>query len=243
MLAYAGSVARNIAPIVRHRTLAPADPGMAGRTWKFRLHDVTMELDGAHWAGGREMYGRAVYFPSPEFMIKTGERVVDVGANAGLFSLYAAKRGANVIAVEAQAHFEAAIIKNLERNGVRERVQIEICLVGAGLGTLGKLEAFQQGRVVELSTLLDKHGFDTVDFLKMDIEGSEFVLFKNPESWLPRVRRIAMEVHPAYGSVPEVSKLLRSSGFRVRVTDDRGAETETPPNGGGYLFATRSDYP
>ena len=77
---------------------------------------------------------------------------------------------------------------------VSDHVTVETVLVGAG-GMLGDEAEHDQ---VDLNELLDRHGFNTVDLLKMDIEGSELALFEHPD-WLPRIGRICMEVHRNYG--------------------------------------------
>lgn len=48
----------------------------------------------------------------------------------------------------------------------------------------------------DLVTLLDCAKLSQVDILKIDIEGSEKVIFKeNSRAWLDRVRNIAIELH------------------------------------------------
>ena len=51
---------------------------------------------------------------------------------------------------------------------------------------------------VTLAEVFDRAGFAAVDLLKLDIEGAEAELFApaaRPERWLPRVRRLVIELH------------------------------------------------
>lgn len=243
---YGVEVFRKRRAIFRTRTLEPADEAMRARRWTFRVGPHDIELDGRYWSGAREMYGRRVYLPSPEFTIRPGDRVVDLGANAGLFTLLAAAHGAMVLAVEAQSGFVPEIEHNLASNHLLDRAIIINALVGAGRGTFSDPSDVLSGShgrivppVVELDSLLKDHGFDFVDLLKIDIEGSEFALFQGDVPWLDRVRRIAMEVHPLFGEIRGLAGLLRARGFRVRTTDERGFETEQLSQRAGYLYAWR----
>lgn len=48
--------------------------------------------------------------------------VVDLGANQGIFSLFAAQKGARVFAIEPDARNFAVLLRNIERNGLSERI-------------------------------------------------------------------------------------------------------------------------
>lgn len=54
---------------------------------------------------------------------------------------------------------------------------------------------------IDMPTILDRVQSQYIDLLKIDIEGSERELFKEPEChrWLPRVRNIAIELHDEIG--------------------------------------------
>jgi hypothetical protein len=57
-------VLRKLQAVLRMGTIEPADEAMRARTWSLRVGPHTVELDGRHWSGAREIYGRRVYLPS-----------------------------------------------------------------------------------------------------------------------------------------------------------------------------------
>jgi FkbM family methyltransferase len=154
-------------------------------------------------------------------------RVVDLGANIGLTSLWFAHRYgcATIIAVEPSPSNARLTRMNLERNGVKAEV-VEAA-VGPHDGTgffaavgadsnLGRLEA--TGRavpIVSMATLLAKlpEGTD-VDLLKLDIEGGEEALLKENVAWLHRVKSIIAEFHPEVIDYPAAIRAIEQQGFR-----------------------------
>ncbi len=227
-LAYAASIAGTLPAVARTRTLADADRRMSRRPWRFRTQGVEVTVDGRLWSGAREMYARGVYFPDDSFRLEAGTSVVDLGANTGLFTLLAALCGCRVLAVEAQAGFVEEIAALLRQHGVAGSVTIEHALVGAGRGVLAQPGALErashfrgsQPARMSMIQLLDQHSIEMVDFLKCDIEGSEFELFADAAEWLPRVRRIAMEVHCDFGEVGDLVGLLERHDYRVMLRDN-----------------------
>jgi len=63
---------------------------------------------------------------------------------------------------------------------------------------------FQKIRGVSINTLLTENSISQVDYLKMDIEGSEYPVLLDPsdKNWLNNVKFISVEVH----DTPEISK-------------------------------------
>lgn len=213
------------------------------------LPGPTILLDGRYFSGAREMYCRRVYFAIEGFEIRPEDVVVDLGANAGLFTTMAAVHGTRVIAVEAQSRFHPEIDENLRQNGCAERVALELALVGAETGVLsrpdGRRQASHWGEeptFLQMPELFHRHGLTAVNLLKVDIEGSEFDLFRGDLEWLAAVDRIVMEVHPAFGSPDELLEVLWRSGFGTTVLDSEGRPSEGSKlsERGGYVFARRT---
>ncbi|MEU8620072.1 HemK2/MTQ2 family protein methyltransferase [Streptomyces sp. NPDC048623] len=55
--------------------------------------------------------------------VRPGDRVLDMGTGSGSLALIAAKKGADVLAVDLNPHAVAAVRTNAELNGVAERVE------------------------------------------------------------------------------------------------------------------------
>lgn len=147
-------------------------------------------------------------------------RVLDIGANHGLFAISAALRGARVAAVEAQATL-ASIVKVVAlANGVDVDVfhnaildvpaVVEISELGAANevneGGTASLGAKRDGvRMVKVSTasvdLVARESFGTepIDFLKIDVEGVEIPALRSTLGLLGRggVREASVEFGPA----------------------------------------------
>ena len=239
-------LASHFPAITRKRSLVPADLAVGeDHRCFFSVNGVTVELPGRLFSAGREMYCRGVYWPSAGFLPRPGWRVADFGSNVGLFSLYAAKAGARVIAVEAQSRLVDRSEHLLEFNGVRSHITLIHALLGGGhTGVLAAAGAplgpdwERQPSAIGVAEAFDAAGFGRVDLVKMDIEGGEYDLIDEASGWLPRVDRIAMEIHADHGDPERVAQLLTSFGFTVqRATSD--LERVESLEGSGYLYARR----
>ena len=208
---FLGSMAWHLPAIVRTRSTEPVAAAMTGTTCHFDVLGHRIEVAGEFFQGARELYCRRVYFSQPGFELRRDDVVVDLGANAGLFTTLAAMSCARVLAVQAQSGFLALIRSHLRRNGCEQRATVVHALVGAETGTLASAEQRSaashhqhEPEVIGMQALLDRGGISRIDFLKMDIEGSEFSLLRENHQWLQQVRRIAMEVHPQFGPPDEL---------------------------------------
>ena len=142
--------------------------------------------------------------------------------NTGVFSVAAAVAATSgrVIAVEAQGAYAEIIRHNAETNSVGNRVVVHHAVVGPDTGWFARTHAIHGShyttppRTLTMPELLAENHLDQIDFLKVDIEGSEFALFgEDLDAWLPRVRRIAMEVHGDSGKPDDLRDLLVRSGY------------------------------
>ncbi len=159
--------------------------------------------------------------------------VVDVGANVGLTAIDFARRfkKARVLAVEPEAKNFALLEKNVRR--YRRIEPVHAALWGANEPVAfsngdAEFDSFRFGRSgadrsdsvrgVTLDRLMDEHGIDRIDLLKIDIEGAECSVFADVSKWIDRVDVIIVELHdflvPGCESV--VLPALREFGFQRR---------------------------
>ncbi|MCC3584917.1 FkbM family methyltransferase [Microcoleus sp. PH2017_30_WIL_O_A] len=120
-------------------------------------------------------------------ILKPGDRVLDLGGHIGTFSLVAAALGCQVVAVEASP-FNAELIKASIAENNFHNMQVVCAAVSDRPGTLefmalGPFGCVSNSHVnsgekiivpaMTVNQLLVDLGWDTVDYIKMDIEGSE----------------------------------------------------------------------
>ncbi len=244
----------NLPECTRHRSLQPADRSWELAGAKFRTSTgAIVALPGPYTAGAREMYCRNVYLRTGLTMPTEGW-VVDLGANRGLFSVWAAINGARTIAVEAQQSFAREIRNLAVYNGVYERIHVEIALA-SGVTTSGAFGHLADDRVWSnashaegirpvarsMPNLMGTYGIDHIGLMKMDIEGAEFAVLAASEnlSWLSQVDQLAIELHGGYGDVTALIDRLRGHGLIVDLRDDVGHIAAATSSSVAYAYCRR----
>jgi len=169
------------------------------------------------------------------FTVESGEVVVDVGAHIGRYTLVAAKRAAKVLSIEPDPDNFALLTANVRLNGFSNVVALEVAVGNsAGAGTLyqgdhastrslnpewaaraGELPPVRSTpvRVETLDRLAENHGIGAVDWLKVDVEGSEVPALEGGVDLLSRTRRLLLEVSRSNITVCE--RLVHRAGFRL----------------------------
>jgi FkbM family methyltransferase len=120
--------------------------------------------------------------------IREGCNVLDVGANIGIYTLLAAKRGANVFAIEADPVNAATLRHHLALNKLSERVKVIEMAASEGAGTVelhrnsansGASSFYGDGeRFVVKTDSIDSLQLPPIDVCKMDIEGAEILALR-----------------------------------------------------------------
>jgi FkbM family methyltransferase len=159
--------------------------------------------------------------------LRPGDLFVDVGANAGSYTVLAsAVAGARTIAIEPAPETVERLRANVALNGLEARVRVETCAVGArdgsalfseGLDTANHVvtaDAAETATVdVPLRRLDDILAADRPSLIKLDVEGYEFEALEGAASVLsqPTLRAVVVELSELHGEM--AAKLLTRQGF------------------------------
>ncbi len=128
----------------------------------------------------------APHFDTLRRLVRRGSRVLDLGAHIGTFTLAAAALGCEVIAVEASPQNARLLRASVEQNGFTQ-VHVIQAVVSDRAGTVLFSCYGPFGHVftpatnlpsidvpaVRIDDLLAEIGWDRVDLVKLDVEGSE----------------------------------------------------------------------
>ncbi len=167
--------------------------------------------------------------------------VIDLGANAGLFTCAVLPRASKVIAVEAVSQNHEQACRNIVLNGGNSADVLRLAVAGdssqpiriyhssrnsGGHSMVSSAQdestSFEEVPTITLTELLHEYGCQQVDLLKCDIEGAEYDVFLNtPCETLQNIRQICMEVHfSADLPTQRLSQLtahLKAAGFEVKI--------------------------
>ena len=157
----------------------------------------------------RELYIKNCYFIYFDFKKKDIKNVVDLGGNRGVFSLLAANLAQNIIYVEPQIKYKKILEHNLRLNNFHN-----VTLINKFVGKNLNLEF--DCDYISVKNILKNENINVIDFLKIDIEGSEFELFDT--ELLNKIKYIAMEIHPEYGTLEFLCKQFIEAGFKIKLT-------------------------
>jgi FkbM family methyltransferase len=206
---------------------------------------LSFEVDPRDTIGGNLAFApRAFEFEERRFLARhlgPGGCFVDVGANIGIFTLFAARivgPGGRVVAIEPDALSHAALLSHLEMNGLRGAVTVLALGVSSRQETLRvisanptnrgatTLEATGAGpavRCVPLAEALRLGGCEAVDVLKIDIEGRELevleVFFADSARGIAaRPRALVVETEGGPGGADHaraLDALISGAGYRL----------------------------
>jgi|GEM_PF-1702014 len=211
----------------------------------FSLRPFLMEVGGEQlWINPRssdlftiyEIYCDGGYAPKLPYTPEDVKTVVDLGANIGVFSLWASRfyTAAKVYAVEMEDSNYEQLVQNIAANELEETiipVQAAIFshsgsvgiarMGGVGFHMINEREKSHTVKSLSLADLLSQTGIKTIDLLKIDIEGGEkYVLTpENEEVFRSRVAYVFLECH----SVNEFRtrhgvEYLQKLGFETTLT-------------------------
>jgi FkbM family methyltransferase len=174
--------------------------------------------------------------------ITPGAVVLDVGANIGIYTLLAAKRGARVFAIEPDPDNVRALRHHIEINGFTDRVTVfELAATDhSQLMTLFRnstnsggstLLGAGQGVIVEGRTI-DSLDLPPVDVCKMDIEGAEVLALSGMSATLARSTslKLLVECNQQLADTGRLLSLLRAQFDSVKVVGGpRLSANDQPP--------------
>jgi FkbM family methyltransferase len=227
---------------------------LKGLTWNLGIR--TSEIYILEEVFAHEMYDRLpAYVPAP------GWFVVDAGANAGVFSVTSAARGAELVAIEPNHQCFERLVENLQVNGVAESVRPVHAALGRHSGAVALVVdagGTTGGHVVDrpesgsdlapwirMCTLDEVLADDDrrIDLLKVDIEGAEVDALRGGALTLDRTDRIIYEYHSAE-LLSEMRSILDPIGLHEELqfvyspADESVGEEEV-----GMVYASRNPAP
>jgi len=174
--------------------------------------------------------------------IENGDIVVDIGANIGAFSIFAATKFENtkVYSYEPMPNTFKLLEKNIKINNLKNIKPYNIAISGkAGHKTffiedndncsctiideeINKINPkYQILKCITLKDVFQKNNIERIDFLKMDCEGSEYdILFNTPKKYIKKVKKISLEFHHSKSityNCLDLKKFLEKNGFNVTI--------------------------
>ncbi|RJP28120.1 MAG: FkbM family methyltransferase [Candidatus Omnitrophota bacterium] len=164
-------------------------------------------------------------------------RVLDCGANIGIFSLYCKMLypGARITAIEADPKITEVLRKNLSVNGfddievLNKAVwvkdgRVEFCEEGSDAGSLYSVVMDDSMPKINIDSmrLSDILAAQKIDLLKLDIEGAERDVLYDCSDHLSNVDKIIIDLHEfslPQKNTADVISLLRQKDFVCNIDD------------------------
>lgn len=172
---------------------------------------------------------------------KSDEVFFDIGANIGLYSIYAAKRGIKVTAFEPESQNFALLNKNVYLNKLQDRITclnlalsqkdsldylyIPIFQTGGAINCFGKTcdfngrnfdPTFKQGTIsYSLDSFLSHYKNYFPTHIKIDVDGIEPEIIKGAENILgdKRLKSLLIEINESLPQDLELIEIIQSKGL------------------------------
>lgn len=169
-------------------------------------------------------------YDRPPFRLPHDGVVVDVGANIGVFSLYAAAKGNQVYSYEPVRQNYENLKQNIKQNQLDNVYPIEKALAGSegnrtlylDIGSSSRHSFYGQGEPIKVDcTTLPKafeaNSIEKCDFLKIDCEGAEYEILQSLDSnFLRKIQTVCLEYHDT-SRIQQLADHLKQARFTVKV--------------------------
>lgn len=154
--------------------------------------------------------------------LRRGDLFVDVGANVGVYSLWASEiDGVDVLAFEPSTGTHVRTTENVELNGLSDRIRVVRKAVGAergvarfttGLDAINQIADGDVGptELVDVTTIDYELGLHVPAIIKIDVEGKELEVIRGGRQLISRYQpALVIEVNDPAG----LSELLRELAY------------------------------
>lgn len=201
-------------------------------------------VDDLYWLRDKhpEIYNEVIVINEYQLTRENVENkhIIDIGANVGMFSIFAAYLGANKIIsaepavntfnvlkenVEYSKFSNIEIFKNLVLNVAGAKINLPLQPDSGHNSLFRKSEQYETVETITLANMVNRLPPDGDIILKIDCEGSEYdILLNASEQDLNRVQTIHIEIHadmhPIYKEFDIIENKILNFGF-TRVRENR----------------------
>jgi len=186
--------------------------------------------------------------------------VIEVGANRGVTAVAIARaigKHGHVYAFEPVPEYFEMLQGNIERNKIANITAFNLAISDRA----GPLQFYKHGEgsgmtpaqdaenikveAITIPGFLSDHQLQTVDFINLDCEGSELLIFRNAAGWLKeKTPPIFCEVHRQYmetlgHSVNDAVNFLSELGYDVRPIQVEDLSAPSDFERCSHIYATR----
>jgi FkbM family methyltransferase len=221
-LKYSFLFVKSIPTIIKERNLSSVDMAFGNKVKiQFGKDQYFFSSDQAIIGGIREIWVRKVYSGNSFLEInRQNPTIFDLGANIGMFSSLAkaVNPTAKVYAIEPNHRLNELYRQNFTKNFNGHDFTVFSSFIG---GTTSKQKEMKKNAEdydsnhITLDAILSEHNITEIDFLKCDIEGAEFELFRQIKGLFPIINKIAVEVHDFAGDRYGFRQMLVDGGFQI----------------------------
>ncbi len=216
---------------MQNRTLS-----LNGHAWQVKIQDEADE------SVANEIFVVREYRAVEEAIKNARQCVLDVGAHRGFFTLYARALNPTVpiVAVEPEPHNIHAFEQHMRLNNIALVSLVPAAVAGTSGSRallvaedshnheLARVSGVAGGSTMRvaaksLADIIAEHHIESIDVLKMDIEGGEYEIIDTvDEDVWSKIRLVVMEYHTISGrKVSELERGLRERGFGVQTFPSR----------------------
>lgn len=184
----------------------------------------------------REIWKENVYEVKPQHFNQGGV-VIDIGANIGSFSIFAANLGTTVYAIEPEPHNLSALKTNIDLNNMNSVIHVcpyaisdykgTAVISDSGGGSTIKDDGIfgAEVEVMSLDNFFTLYNIESVDVLKIDVEGAELeIILGASKENINKCKYITMEfdVRSGKNMGDMVQKLSETHHVRTMGSWERG---------------------